>query len=399
MARFRPFPGIRFDTTSASLAELTAPPYDVINDADRAELAARHPHNAVHMDLPVDTDGVDRYEVARNLLAEWLQSGVLIREATDAFYGYRMTFTDPAGNIRRTTGVLGALELAAPGEGHILPHEYTTPKAKSDRLEMLRSCRANLSPIWGLSPSTGLTKAIGEPDPSAASWTDEDGITHALWVITDEARLESVTAAVDAHPVVIADGHHRYETSLIYRDERRADSADGKAGDAESALILMVELVADELTVLPIYRLIKNMPADVDLGSALDAWFTVGDPVEATPSLLDEMIDGGYLVLVEPGQLRALHPRPGVFDQVRDLDTVRLDTALADIGPHQLSYQHGIDHVINAVESGEAQAGVLVRPATVEQIAATADGGERMPPKTTFFHPKPKTGLVFRTLD
>jgi uncharacterized protein (DUF1015 family) len=403
MSRFTPFRGLRFDTATASLADLTAPPYDVIDDADRVVLAARHAHNAVHVDLPVDTDGVDRYTVAARLFEQWQDDGVLVRDESPAFYGYRMSFTDPTGRTRRTTGVLGSLLLSEPGEGHILPHEQTTPKAKSDRLEMLRACRANLSPIWGLSPTPGLTAAIGEPPPDAASWTDDDGITHTLWVITDPTVHQAITELVDARPVVVADGHHRYETSIQYRNERRAEAADGGGADdaeadAEAAMVYVVELVADELTVLPIHRLVTGVADGVDLAAHLDHHFEVGPEVEATPTLLDEMITGGFLVLVQPDSLRALRPRPGVFDQVRDLDTVRLDTALAGID-HVLDYQHGIDHVVRAVADGRAQAGVLVRPATVAQIAATADGGERMPPKTTFFHPKPKTGLVFRTLD
>jgi uncharacterized protein (DUF1015 family) len=396
MSRFSPFPGLRY-SPAHDLAEVTAPPYDVIDDAERAALAASHAHNAVHIDLPVEVDGVDRYSAARDLLARWVDDGVLVRDPEPRFYGYRMSFTDTAGRSRRSTGVLGALTLAAPGEGPILPHEHTTPKAKSDRLDLLRATATNLSPIWGLSPAQGLTAAIGDPPAEAPTWTDDDGVTHTLWVIDAPDRQQAISNAVDSRPVVVADGHHRYETSLQYRDERRAASPDGDAGDAEAAMVLVVELVADELTVLPIHRMLDGLAPDLELGSALGSWFDVGDEVTASDTLLDEMVDGGFLVLVEPGRLRAMRPRPGVFDHLVDLDTVRLDAALADVGTHEVSYQHGIDNVMRAVDDGRARAGVLVRPATIAQIAATADGGERMPPKTTFFHPKPKTGLVFRS--
>jgi uncharacterized protein (DUF1015 family) len=396
MSRFSPFPGLRYAPAN-DLALVTAPPYDVIDDADRAALAARHPHNAVHIDLPVERDGTERYAAARDLIAEWVDTGVLVRDPEPRFYGYRMSFTDAAGHHRRSTGVLGALTLAAPDEGHILPHEHTTPKAKSDRLDLLRATGANLSPIWGLSPTDGLTDAIGEPGTDAHTWSDEDGITHTLWSITDPAHQQTISRAVDANPVVVADGHHRYETSLHYRDERRSASSTDDAGDAEAAMVFMVELVADELTVLPIHRLVDGVDPGTDLATALDPWFEVGDEIAASPSLLDQMVTGGFLVLVERDRLVSLTPRSGRFDHLVDLDTVRLDAALADLSGVSLSYQHGIDNVIDAVRSGRARAGVLVRPATVDQIRATADGGERMPPKTTFFHPKPKTGLVFRT--
>ncbi len=379
------------------MADLTAPPYDVIDDDDRDRLSGRHEHNAVHIDLPVETDGVDRYTVAAELLNRWQADHVLERDTAPAFYGYRMSFVDPTGRTRRTTGVLGALTLAEPGEGPILPHEHTTPKAKSDRLEMLRACRANLSPIWGLSPTEGLTEAIGEPPVDALTWQDDDAVTHTLWLITDPADQQAITDLVDARPVLIADGHHRFETSVQYRNEVRSQSADGTAGPAESALIYMVELVSDELTVLPIHRLLDGLDPSTDLAAALDPFFEIGDAVTDDPALLGQMIDNGFLVLVEPDRMRQLRPRPGAFDHVRDLDTVRLDTALAAV-EHEISYQHGIDLVVRAVNEGRAQAGVLVRPVTVDHISATADGGERMPPKTTFFHPKPRTGLVFRTL-
>lgn len=393
MARFSPFPGLRY-SPAHDLGAVTSPPYDVIDDAARAALAGRHEHNAVHIDLPVEQDGLDRYAAADALLRRWRHDGVLVHDPEPRFYGYRMSFVDPAGRARRCTGVLGALTLAAPGDGPILPHEHTTPKAKSDRLDLLRATGTNLSPIWGLSPTDGLTDAIGEPGPDAQHWTDDDGIEHVLWSITDAERQRRITEAVDANPVVIADGHHRYETSLQYRDERRTETG-GDAGEAEAAMVFVVELVADELTVLPIHRLLE-VPAGTDLAAALDPWFEVGAEVEASPALLDQMVAGGHLVLVEADRLRALTPRPGRFDGLVDLDTVRLDAALADLDV-ELTYQHGIDHVVDAVRAGRADAGVLVRPATVDQIRATADGGERMPPKTTFFHPKPRTGLVFRT--
>jgi uncharacterized protein (DUF1015 family) len=396
MARFSPFPGLRY-APAHDLAAVTAPPYDVIDDVQRAALGDRHPHNAVHVDLPLERDGAERYRAARDLFAEWVESGVLVRDPEPRFYAYRMSFTDPAGRSRRSTGVLGALTLAAPGDGPILPHEHTTPKAKSDRLDLLRATGVNLSPIWGLSPTVGLTDAIGEPPATADHWTDEDGITHTLWSITDPDRQQAISDLVDANPVVIADGHHRYETSLQYRDERRSASSTADAGEAEEAMVLMVELVADELTVLPIHRLLDSLPAGTDLVAVLDPWFQVGDQIVVSAGLLDEMVSGGFLVLVEPDRLLALAPRPGRFDHLVDLDTVRLDAALAGVPEIELAYQHGIDNVVAAVRDGRAAAGVLVRPATVDQIRATADGGERMPPKTTFFHPKPKTGLVFRT--
>ncbi|HET6949017.1 MAG TPA: DUF1015 domain-containing protein [Acidimicrobiales bacterium] len=395
MARFQPFPGIRYDLTAVDLARVISPPYDVIDDAQRAELASRDPHNAVRVDLPVDEGGRDRYEVARSLLADWRASGVLVTDARPTFTVYRMSYRDDAGRPRHTTGVIGALELSAPGTD-ILPHEHTTPKARSDRLDMLRSCRANLSAIWGLSLAKGLTDLLPVDAEPTAEVDDGEGVTHAVWVVDDADACAHIAEAVAGHPVVIADGHHRYETSLAYRRER--EDADGTAGEAASTLAYVVELVEDELTVRGIHRLVDGLPAGFDAVAALDPWFEALGPPPPGVDLAAAMLDAGALAAVTPAGTVLLRPRPEAMADVRDLDSARLDAALATLPEHELRFQHGIDNVQAAVAGGEAQLGVVLRPATVAQIEATAHGGERMPPKTTFFHPKPKTGLVFRDL-
>ncbi|CAN5645931.1 DUF1015 domain-containing protein [soil metagenome] len=408
MPRFEPFAGLRYDLDQVALADVTAPPYDVIDDDDRAVLAARHRFNAVHIDLPVATDGTDRYQVACRLLGEWQEAGVLVADPVPAFYGYRMAYTDDHGRRRRTTGVIGALELSPPGESGVLPHEHTTPKAHSDRLDMLRACRANLSAVWGLSLTAGLTAlceppgAGGSGDPLVAGWTDDDGVEHALWVLTDPERLAAITAAVAASPVVIADGHHRYATSLVYRDERRQAEGRhaGRVGAAGATLTYVVELAEEELTVRPIHRLLGGLPDGFDLVGALAAYFDAGPSGElAAGDVLARMSDGGALAAVAAdGTYRLLRPRPEALRGIDDLDSSRLAVALATLPEHTVSYQHGVGHVARRVADGRAQHGVLLRPATVAQIAANAHEGRRMPPKTTFFHPKPKTGLVFRLL-
>jgi uncharacterized protein (DUF1015 family) len=385
--RFSPFRGLRYDLDRVDPAAVTAPPYDVIDADARAGLVGRDPHNVVRIDLPVpdDTDG-DPYERAAERFAAWQRDGVLRRDAEPGFYVYRMDHRDEAGRPRRTTGVLGALTLARPGEAEpgeqpILPHEHTTPKARSDRLLLQRATRANLSPIWGLSPTAGLTDLLPVDDPPIASWDDGEGVRHTLWRTTDEGATAAVAAAVAAEPLLIADGHHRYETALTYRDEHPT---------ADTVLTYVVELDDDELTVRPIHRLLSGLPADLDLVRALEPFFEI-DP--ATELRTD---DG--LVLVTAAGSWLLRPRPEALAGTRDLDTSRLDVALAALPDHEVVFQHGIEHVRDRVASGEAQAGVLLRAVRVGQIVEIAHGGERMPPKTTFFHPKPRTGVVFHTL-
>ena len=402
--RFEPFRGLRYDTGRVDLADVTAPPYDVIDDEERAALASRSPFNVVRIDLPVDEDGQDRYAVARRLLAGWQDDGVLRRDDRPSFYLYRMEYTDDAGRPRHTTGVIGGLELSPPGQADVLPHEHTTPKAKSDRLEMLRSCRANLSAVWVLSLASGLTALLQPEDEPVAEWDDGTGVRHALWRLSDPGTVAAIAERIGSAPVVIADGHHRYETSLAYREERRSE-AGGEAGPYDLTMALAVELVEDELTVRPIHRLIGDLPTDVDLPAALAPFFdvtalgAVGDGDEAAAALIDRMATEGALALVTPEGAWLLRPRPEALTGARDLDSSRLDVALASLPAHRLTFQHGADNVLRLVAKGDAQAGVLLRPASVAQIAETAHGGERMPPKTTFFHPKPRTGPVFRTLD
>jgi uncharacterized protein (DUF1015 family) len=347
----------------------------------------------VIVDVPDEREGAGRYEAAAAALETMQRDGTLVTDDAPSFYVYRMSYTDETGRARSTTGVLGALELSRPGEGGILPHEHTTPKAKSDRLDLLRATHHNLSPIWGLSVAEGLAAACqptGEPDGSCI---DDDGVRHELWRLTDPDRVEHLSVLVASGPVVVADGHHRYETSLAYRDERRV--VDGEGGAWDSTLAYIVELTDAELGVRAIHRLLRG---GGDLIAALGTWFDVESTTD-DETLLDRMVDEAALALVTPGDSYLLRPRPGAFPaELPDLDSARLSHALAGLADTSVEYQHGADIVRRRVAAGEADAGVLLRPATVAQIAATAHGGERMPPKTTFFWPKPRTGFVFRSL-
>jgi uncharacterized protein (DUF1015 family) len=395
MPRFEPFAGIRYATDD--LAAVTAPPYDVISAAERASLVAQHPHNVVLIDMPTDPEGDaggDAYSTAAALLARWRAEGVLTDDAP-ALYPYRMSFTDEAGKQRHTLGVLGALGIDDEARADVLPHERTTPKAHSDRLQLLRATRANLSAIWGLSLTPGLTGLI---DLDAAEpigrWDDPDGVTHEMWRLDSPAAVKAVTDAVGSSPLVIADGHHRYSTCLTYRGEA------GAPAGAEATLCLVVELDAEQLTVQPIHRLISGLSADVDLAAALAVDFEVG-PLEDLPGpdVVDQLVDEGALALVTADGLRLLHPLDGPGpDGVEPLDSVRVAEALEGLGA-DVRYQHGVAHAVDAVTAGRAQAALLIRPVSVEQIRATADARGLMPPKSTFFWPKPRTGTVFRSLE
>jgi uncharacterized protein (DUF1015 family) len=400
MPRFEAFAGIRYDTGRVDLADVTAPPYDVIGPAERQALARRHPHNVVRIDCPTPEDCGEHgdgghYLQAGTRLRGWLDEGVLIRDASPSLYLYRMAFVDDHGRHRHTTGVLGAVGLEPPGQGGVLPHEHTTTKARSDRLELLRATEANLSPIWFLSLARGLTKLLDPPGEPLAAWTDDAGVDHALWRLDDPAALDAISAAVGSAALVIADGHHRYETSLAYQDERRAASGGG-GGSTDLTLGFVVELVEDELDIEPVHRLVSGLPEGTDLLGALAASFEIGPVEPAEPALLDRMDEVGALAVVVPDGARLLWPRPGAGGS--DLDTSTVDAAMAGLPPHRLAYQPGVTAALDAVVGdGAAQAAFLVRPPTIAQIAEVAHSHERMPPKTTYFWPKPRTGLVFRS--
>lgn len=399
MPRFEPFRGTRY-AEHLSGSDVTCPPYDVISPDDRAALVARHEANAVLVELPEAEGDGDRYAAAAETLDKWLSEGTLITDDEPSFYVYRMGFHDETGRPRQTVGLIGAMELAVPGTGDVLPHERTTPKAKSDRLDLLRATRTNVSPVWGLSMAEGMSGLCDVTTPPVGRATDVDGVHHRLYRVTQQGALDTIAEAVGSQPVVIADGHHRYQTGLNYQQEQR--DAGAGAGAHDLIMTLVVELVEDQLSVRAIHRLIAGLPDGFDLLGALEAHFEPAGEVDVEASVLDRMVEEGALCLVRPGQPGVLlRPRPATVEAAEfDLDSARLEVALRDLPEgNAITYQHGWDHVSAAVEKGEAQAGILIRPATVEQILEVGRTRTLMPPKTTFFYPKPVTGLVMRRLD
>lgn len=409
MPRFEPFAGLRYDpdaltTHGSTLDDVVAPPYDVIDPPERARLVERSEHNAVRVELPEPEHGIDRYQVAASLLGEWQEAGVLRTDPQAGFYVYAMSFLDDVGMARRTMGVLGALEVSPAEAGQILPHEATMPKPKSDRLDLLRACEANLSPVWGLSLAGGLAAAcqaaVATRSPDAVA-VDDDGVTHELWMITEPERMSEISAIVGSSPVVLADGHHRYETCLAYQQERRA-TAGGAAGDYDLVMALVVELAEDQLAVGPIHRVLSELPDGFDLVGALGRGFDLqpSEPLAAGPASVASILrraTGPILVTAEGSWHMRAHADVAMSVE-DDLDSSRLDVVLADLPPHELSYHHDPAEVVRAVREGTASAGILIRPASVEVITRAAHEHRRLPAKSTFFTPKPRTGMVVRLL-
>jgi uncharacterized protein (DUF1015 family) len=413
VAELSPFRGLRYDGArlDGGIGAVAAPPYDVIDDDQRVALEAQHEHNAIRLILPQDADSAgDRYARAASTLDAWQTDGLLVRDEHAQLYGYRMDFTGPHGEARHTIGVLGALHLPErAGEGDILPHERTLPKAKSDRLDLLRATRANLDPIWGLSPADGLTDLIDQT-VVLADCLDEAGIRHRLFAIDAPDAIGAISAAIDAHPLVLADGHHRFETAIAYRAEQRAAGVDDPGADA--IMCLVVELTERELCIQAIHRLV-TVDDTVDVLGALRDAFTISDAGPNTPEGVDaleaRMHAEGGVGLAFADTLHLLVPRAEVCDPalvasepeaVRGTDAALVEAVIVPrLTEASWRYRHSLHDVAALTAKGEATFGLLLKPVSVADTRAAAVARVRMPQKTTFFYPKPRTGLVFRLLD
>jgi uncharacterized protein (DUF1015 family) len=398
---FQPFRGLRYDLSRAStnLGELVSPPYDVIDDDERTSLEQRSPYNAVHLTLPREGDWLDAYQRAARLLGEWRTEGVLTPDPTPRLYRYQMDHTDGDGTPRSTVGVIGALGLASLDSGSVIPHERTLAKAKSDRLNLLRATRTNLEPIWGLTLAHGFSALATADGPVVADCVDAAGACHSLAPIDDPDHIAALRALMASAPVVIADGHHRYETSLAFRDEIAA--LGGGPSGADAIMTFVVELAADQLRVRAIHRLLRGEPSRplrrrlVEAGARVEP---VADPVE--PGAV-----AGTLLLVDADGPALVHPSPEALARVpatlRHVDSARFEAAIVPLlePSETVDYRHDAAVCRDLVARGEATATVLLAPVPVDVIEAVAHAGQRMPQKTTFFAPKPCTGLVLRDLD
>ena len=397
MPHFLPFRALRY-APSTDLGKTCAPPYDVLNDSDRANLVAQHDHNIVNIDLPVATSTQsDAYLAAAQILQEWLKRGVLVRDESPTFTLYRMQFRDTIGNQRNIVGVLGGLEVVDEGAGGVLPHERTTPKAKTDRLDLTKATDANLSPVWGLSLAPGLSEILKTPAEVVGSYIDDQGVTHTVERVSDPARIASISECIAQHPVIIADGHHRYAISRTYRDETRLRT-NSTSTDAEQTLTFVNELIDEQLSVAAIHRLYTDVSAKVLL-ETLASSFTITDAPPISASTLATMDKDGCLCFID-GDLKTkwLTPRADAFDGIRSLDSARLEHALRDLS-HTVSFQHGVVEVVDVLSQQQANAAILIRPVSVAEIKRTATEGILMPPKSTFFTPKLRTGFVIRELN
>ena len=437
MATVRPFQGIIYDPKRVELSRVMAPPYDVISPADQRRYYQQDEHNVVRLIAgevrPTDTPEDNKYTRAAGFFQQWLADGVLRREASPCLSVYRHQFVDPTnGQTRVRTGVLGVVELEPFGRG-VLPHEQTHARAKADRLSLTRAVVANLSPVFALyeDPQTavGPIIAAATAESPRLSIVGEDGDEHTIWSLRGAERFRELDRVLRASRLYIADGHHRYETALNFRNKMRLEHPEAPPDAAFNfVLMLLVDVKDPGLAILPTHRVLHDFerfdPAFIgrlagrhrvtlrsDRAALLAAMRepTPGHrvglalPLGATPSSPAEKGRGGgswYTVDIEA---------PASADPVSRLDVSVLHHEILqrELGlepaelesERYLSYSRDVGLVLDRVESGGAQAAFLLRPPAVSDVVDVARAGRVMPQKSTYFYPKPASGIVFNPLD
>jgi len=424
---FLPFRALRYAPRYRTrLEHLIAPPYDVISDELRRRLSARDPHNIVHLDLPVAEDGETAPVAAARRLAAWAESGVLQRDERPAFYLCEQHYRDGEGLPRVRRGLFGRLELEPFEAGVVIPHERTLDAPRRDREALLEATRTHLSPVFLLHPDPGgtVSSTLARHSETAVfdSARDVDDLQVRLARIEERGVVEHLQAALRPHWALIADGHHRYESSLAYRDRRRREGRD----DAGHTLAFLCSLEDAGLTVFPIHRLVHSL-AEFDPGAfrrRLGEFFRLTsfeDPDALIAALRAKRGRAGVFAMIMRDDPRcwlaewidgAGLDRP-LFSEVaaplRRLDVILLHrlvlemvlgiTVAAQARQTHLKYVKDETSLMERLGDGSAQIGILLNPTPIEQIVEVTRQKLRLPQKTTYFYPKVPTGLVLDPLD
>jgi uncharacterized protein (DUF1015 family) len=418
MADVEPLRALHYDLErTGGLQDVVAPPYDVIGPEQRAELEASSPYNVVRIDLPV---GDDPYAAAARQLEAWRTEGVVVRDEQPAVWILEQDYTGPDGTERRRRGFLARVRVDEYGPGRIRPHERTHPGPKEDRLKLTRATKANLSPIFSLfdDPTDSVTDALERATQTADPWgqaTDEDRTANRLWRVTDPEPIARIISALKPAELLIADGHHRYETARVYAEEIGGD------GPQRYVLMCLVSLDDPGLTVFPTHRLLRDLRPDQHekLAEAIRRDFEI-EKLESTAELAPtygQPVRLGYIdahfrqpfMLTLKDQAVADAALAEHAEPYRRLDTAvlealilkgALDMSDEDIDHMtRLDYARDFGHALDLVQSGARDAAFFVAPTPIEEVRAVAAAGESMPPKSTYFFPKVPTGLLFNPLD
>jgi uncharacterized protein (DUF1015 family) len=433
MAEIRAFRAHRYDLGRVgALADVTAPPYDVIDPLLQQQLYERSPYNVIRLILnrvePADNDSHNRYTRAAAFLREWLEDGILVQDSARALYVYHQDF-EVEGRRYTRKGFMARVRLEPFGQGKIYPHEETMSGPKADRLKLFHATGMNLSPIFGLYPDadgqvqTALDRAVGRAVPLQA--TDHLGVVHRLWPVADQHVVSAVTGWMGPRPIFIADGHHRYETALRYLDDKRQA---GEVRDSEAVpnfvLMMLVSMTDPGLVILPTHRLVSDIPplTAPALAELLKPNFqveTVGQGSQAAAGLWELIEADGSQAVLGFGTVADDSWHLARFQAPQEMDRLAADHSpdwrglavsilhvlvLGERVPKKLGaqpqcrYVHRLKEVTDAAAQKQCALAVLVPPATMQHVEQIAGRLEKMPPKSTYFYPKLLSGLVFNSL-
>jgi uncharacterized protein (DUF1015 family) len=437
VANLIPFRGVLYDPASVKdLSKVVAPPYDIIDAEHQRALHARHPHNIIRLELgedkPGDSPAENRYSRAAAALTQWLRSGVLKQDTDPSIYLLMIDYQAPSGSpgTRRTLkGFLSTVELEEFGTGRIFPHENTRSAAKADRLNLLEACRANFSPIFSLySDPEGrvldlLERSVDLKKPRI-DFHDDEGFRQRLWSVSDPTVLAQAGAMMKGKPLFIADGHHRYETALRYRGLKSASAKSGVGLQSHDAVLMLFSSLEDPgLTVLPTHRVLTTPVGGTRtvtelLGGAFTFHDTppAGNDRDARARFLRDLRDRGRtkvvfgLVLRDAGAYMILELRPEYYPGPGTSERDKLDVSLLQqlvitklcpttADQEAILYTKDDDEALDLVRNGKAEGALLLNPTKVSDVQAVAASGGRMPHKSTYFFPKPLTGLVINVME
>jgi uncharacterized protein (DUF1015 family) len=426
MADVQPLRALHYDPSVVGpLANVVAPPYDVIDASQRAELIERSPFNVVAVDLPQgEPGGRDPYEAAGELFESWKLQGALVRDGEPALWAHTQDYSGPDGRTRTRRGFFCRVRIEDYGPGRVRPHERTHPGPKEDRLRLTRATRANVSPIFSLysDPTHAAWDALS-PATEEAPWgevSDQDGTVHRLWRVCDPDAIAAVQAATRDAELLIADGHHRYETMQAYAEEIGGATGSAPPGEHRYILMCLVALEDPGLTVFPTHRLVRGLDDErrQALEQALQRDFEMTEvPTEqiAPPpgggplqlGYIDSRAQRAFRLTLKDQAIADAALR-GHSEAYRHLDTGVLETLLLKnalgLSDEDIAHFNGLFYARDTAEalamvgSGEYDAAFLMRPTPVQQVREVAAAGENMPPKSTYFFPKLLTGLLFNPL-
>jgi uncharacterized protein (DUF1015 family) len=418
MAEVLPLNAVHYDPERVEIGDVVAPPYDVIDAAGREKLVERSSHNVVELDLPQTDDGSDIYEHAASLMAAWEAEGVLVRDDAPTIWAYEQDYTGPDGSSHTRRGFLARIRVTDYGPGLVRPHERTQPGPKEDRLRLTRATGHSMSPIFILHEGDAWSHLAdaASSDPWAET-TDPDGTTHRVWPIADAGVHDAIRSTLEPSELLIADGHHRYETARTYADEIGGD------GPHRYTLACLVSLSDPGLSVFATHRLLHDLDKAKQeaIRDTLMSLFEVAPAEGATPEQVVPSQEAGAVAF---GYMDSHHKTPyhlilkdtealdaeleGFSEAYRRLDAAALEALILrkalgmstdDIAAKRgLSYCSDTGEALRRITDGECDAGFLLRPTPVQQVREVAAGGETMPPKSTYFFPKLLTGLLFNPL-